>query len=117
MEEQEIIEVESVEKSVSEPPKQKKPQKAKYQYGRRIEIASRADWFCLRFFFPGFILGALASLAFGILYAQHQDNVFALVMLIVANAVFSLAVLAFLFHFLLGALIKGWKKKDPNFEE
>lgn len=117
MEEQEIIEVESVDKSVHEAKPNAKPKKAKYQYGRRIETFTKIDVFCLRFFFPGFILGALASWGFGILYYQRPENIFLLVVFILAFILLALSVLSFASHFIWSALIRRWKKKDPNYEE
>ncbi len=114
--EEEIIEVESVDKSIHEASPNAKPKKAKYQYGRRIEKFTKLDWLCLRFFFPGFILGAIATLLFAIGYWGHPDNVFFLIFFILALAVLALAILAFAFHFVLRAMIKRWMKKDPNYE-
>lgn len=116
-EEQEIIEVEAIEKPVDgKEKKEKKPQKAKYQYGGRIALFSKIDFFCLRFFFPSFTLGAIGSLMFGILYSENPGNVLALVWLIVLASLAGLGLLAFLFHFLLRALIRHWMKLDPNYQ-
>ena len=116
MEEQEIIEVEAVDKSIHEAKPNAKPKKAKYQYGRRIEKFTKLDWICLRFFFPGFILGSFATLLFAIGFSQHPDNIFFLIFLILAVAVLGFSVLAFGAHFILKALVKSWMKKDPNYE-
>ena len=116
MEEPEIIEVEAVDKSIHEARPNAKPRKAKYQYGRRIAAFSRLDAFCLRSFFLLFLLGCAGTWAFGICFSQHQSNIVFLVFLILSVAVLAFSVLAFASHFLWKALIRGWKKKDPNFE-
>ena len=117
MEEQEIIEVEAVDKFVHEAKPSKKPKKAKYQYGRRIALFTKIDWFCLRFFFPFFMLGVIGTWAFWMCFDQHQDSAFCMVMLILSLVVLCLAILLFASHFLWKALIKRWMSKDPNFQE
>lgn len=117
MEEQDIIEVESVEvPSSQKPTKEKKPKKAKYQYGGRIALFAKIDFFCLRFFFPSFTLGALGCLAFGILCYENPNSVFAFASLIALAALAGVGLLAFLFHFLCKALIRHWASLDPNYQ-
>ena len=116
MEEQEIIEVEAIDKSIREAQPNKKPKKAKYQYGSRIELFVKIDWFCIRFFFPLFLIGVLGSWALWIGYYQHPENVFFLIFLILALVILGFSILMFASHFLWRALINAWKKKDPNYE-
>ncbi len=118
MEEQDIIEVESVEipSKDNKTNKAKKPKKAKYQYGRRIALFTKIDFFCLRFFFPSFTIGALGCLAFGILYSENPQNILALIWLIVLACLAGLGLVAFLFHFICKGLIRHWMSLDPNYQ-
>ena len=117
-ESQDIIEVEATykEKPSQKEKKPPKPKKAKYQFGRRIALFTKIDYFTLRAFFPSFIFGGLGVLFFGIAFSENQTNAAWLVLLIVSAAVTGLALVAFCLHFLWRLLIHRWMEKDPNFQ-
>lgn len=118
MDEQEVIEVEAVEKEVPAPKakKPKKPQKAKYQYGGRIAFFTKLDFFCLRVFFPLFFCGMLGCLFFGIPFSEQPDNTLFLVLLIISACLLGLSLLDFVLHFVWRRLIKHWMSLDPNYQ-
>lgn len=111
-----IIEVEAVDKTCDVLQKDKKPQKAKYQYGGRIAALEKADRVLLTAFFPTFILGASLTLLFGILLSENPGSVPFLVLLIVAAIAGGLGLLMFIGHFVLTGLSNHYKKLDPNFD-
>ena len=117
-ESQDIIEVEATYKEKPSQKEKKPPKlkKAKYQFGRRIALFTKIDYFTLRAFFPSFIFGGLGVLFFGIAFSENQTNAAWLVLLIVSAAVTGLALVAFCLHFLWRFLIHRWMEKDPNFQ-
>lgn len=117
MEEQEIIEVDSVDKSIHEAQPNLEPKKAKHEYGKRIAFFTKIDYLSLRLFFPIFLLSLLLSWSFWICYSQRPEKTLFLVLLCIAASFLALSILLFASHFLWKSLIQKMKDKDLTYGE
>ena len=116
IDERDVIEVEVVESTLDEEPKEDKtPKKVTSDKRKQVLFWGAVTSYCFRFGFPVALLFGFSCLAFAILYGETH-GVFQLVLLIVSASFCGLGVLASFFGFIARRIMIHYMKQDPNYE-
>ncbi len=114
MDEKDIIEVEAVDVSVDEAPKQEKIEKTKHDHSKSIN--KLGFWINLlrRPCFSLFFITITVGFIFAILSSQHEEIAFRIIM-IIGLSLAGLFFLGFVLSFVLAVFMRRLKRDDPNF--
>ena len=114
--ENDIIEVEVRSEKPAEPTKPSKPHKAESDHSKAVHFYAKASRPFLRFGESTFMLFGILGFVFSILYSQSLAP-YHLVFMIIAWSLCGLALISFIFGFVLNRMMVHYMKKDPNYEQ